>query len=94
MFHYLYSDTQSNNFASQPPTLHLTVMRIQEYNEAATQSPYLHMSELVSDGEGRTEPVVLHDGAAVVVAHGGQLGQAEGVAVLVVQEGITADILP
>ena len=52
------------------------------------------MAELVSDGEGSTEPVVLHDGAAVVVAHGGQLGQAEGVAVLVVQEGITADILP
>ena len=52
------------------------------------------MSQLVSDGEGRTEPVVLHDGAAVVVAHGGELGQAEGVAVLVVQEGITADILP
>ena len=52
------------------------------------------MSELVSDGEGRAEPVVLHDGAAVVVAHRGELRQAEGVAVLFVQEGITADILP
>ena len=52
------------------------------------------MAELVSDGEGGTEPVVLDDGAAVVVAHRGQLRQPEGVAVLVVQEGIAADILP
>ena len=52
------------------------------------------MAELVSDGEGGTEAVVLDDGAAVVVAHGCELGQAEGVAVLVVQEGITTDILP
>ena len=53
-----------------------------------------HVSELVGDGEGGAEPVVLDDGAAVVVAHGGELSQAEGVAVLVVQEGITTDILP
>ena len=53
-----------------------------------------HVSELVGDGEGGTEPVVLDDGAAVVVAHRGQLRQPEGVAVLVVQEGIAADILP
>ena len=57
-------------------------------------SPHSHMSELVSDCEGRAEPVVLHDGAAVVVAHRGELRQPEGVAVLVVQEGVAADILP
>ena len=64
---------------------------LQRYSTATQNS---HMSELVSDGEGCAEPVVLHDGAAVVVTHRGQFRQAEGVAVLVVQEGITADILP
>ena len=64
---------------------------LQRYSIATQNS---HMSELVSDGEGCAEPVVLHDGAAVVVAHGCELGQAEGVAVLVVQEGVAADILP
>ena len=52
------------------------------------------MAELVSDGEGGAEPVVLDDGAAVVVAHRSELRQTEGVAVLVVQEGIAADVLP
>ena len=52
------------------------------------------MSELVGDGEGGTEPVVLDDGAAVVIAHGGQLSQAERVTVLVVSERVTTDVLP
>lgn len=64
---------------------------LQRYSTATQNS---HMSELVSDGEGCAEPVVLHDGAAVVVAHRGELRQPEGVAVLVVQEGVAADILP
>ena len=55
---------------------------------------HLHVSELVSDGEGSTEAVILDDGAAVVVAHGSQLCQPESVAVLVVQEGVPADVLP
>ena len=52
------------------------------------------MSELVSDGEGSTEAVILDDGAAVVIAHGSQLCQPECVAVLVFQEGVPADVLP
>ena len=64
---------------------------LQRYSTATQNS---HMSELVSDGEGCAEPVVLHDGAAVVVAHRGELRQPKGVAVLVVQEGVAADILP
>ena len=48
----------------------------------------------MSDGEGGTEAVVLDDGAAVVVAHGGQLRQAESVAVLLLHQRVPADVLP
>ena len=53
-----------------------------------------HVSELVGDGEGGAEPVVLDDGAAVVVAHCGELGQAQSVAVLLVQQRVATDVLP
>jgi hypothetical protein len=45
-------------------------------------APGLHVSKLVGDGEGGAEPVVLHDGAAVLAAHGAQLSKPERVTVL------------
>ena len=53
-----------------------------------------HVSELVGDGEGGTEPVVLDDGAAVVIAHGGKLRQAQRVAVLLVHQRVATDVFP
>ena len=53
-----------------------------------------HVSELVGDGEGGTEPVVLYDGAAVVIAHGGELRQAQRVAVLLVHQRVATDVFP
>ena len=53
-----------------------------------------HVSELVGDGEGGTEPVVLDDGAAVVIAHGGELRQAQRVAVLLVHQRVATDVFP
>ena len=52
------------------------------------------MSELVGDGEGGTEPVVLDDGAAVVIAHGGKLRQAQRVTVLLVHQRVATDVFP
>ena len=52
------------------------------------------MPELVSDGEGCAEAVVLDDGAAVAVTHRPQFGQAEGVAVLAGGVGVAADVFP
>ena len=51
------------------------------------------MAEFVRDGEGGGQAVVLHDGAGRVPgAHGAQLRQAQGIAVL--GEGVTANVLP
>ena len=52
------------------------------------------MTQLVSNGEGGAEPVVLNDGARVFVAHRAQLGEAQGVAILAWGVGIPANILP
>lgn len=41
-----------------------------------------HVAELVSDGEGGREAIVLDNGTAVLVAHGAQLGQTQGITVL------------
>lgn len=57
------------------------------------RNPYSHVADLVGDGEGRRQPVVLHDGARrVEVAHGAQLGQPQRVALTLV--GVAADVLP
>ena len=54
---------------------------------------YSQMAEFVRDGEGGGQAVVLHDGAGRVPgAHGAQLRQAQGIAVL--GEGVTANVLP
>ena len=52
------------------------------------------MPKLMSNSESSTEPIVLHDGAAVLLAGSAQLGQPEGVAVMVGPHQVAADILP
>ena len=47
----------------------------------------------VRDGESRAEPIILHNGAAVLVAHRTQLGQAQSVAVLARGVWIPTDVL-
>jgi hypothetical protein len=53
-----------------------------------------HVAELMCNGEGGAEAVVLHDGTAAYVAHGAQLGQAESVAVLARGRRVPADVFP
>ena len=52
------------------------------------------MSELMSDSKSRTEPIILDNGTAMLVTHGAQLSQAQGVTALNGWGGAAADILP
>ena len=43
---------------------------------------YSHVSELMRDSKSRTEPIILDNGTAMLVTHGAQLSQAQGVTAL------------
>ena len=45
-------------------------------------------------GESRAQPVVLHNRATVLAAHGAELGQPQGVAVLPRRGRVPANFLP
>ena len=50
------------------------------------------MSKLMSNGEGSTEPIILHYGTAVIRTDGAQLSKAKGGTAVVGWDWVAADI--